>query len=91
MKRRQRVNRAGGSCTDYPSFASTQWPNVRATHSKGGLLGLPATKRWVGMRGMDFSRRDRLIENCVFLDLIDHLLQIGMDVVGRESSRMGCP
>lgn len=69
--------------------ASTGWPSVRATHSGGGFLGLAPTQRRIGMRVMDFWRREglKLIENWVFIDLLDLLLQMGVDVLGREVVR----
>jgi predicted ester cyclase len=65
--------------------ASTGWPSVTATHLGDGWLGLPATGESVGMRVMDFWRRegDRLAENWVFIDTIDLLDQLGVDVFGR--------
>jgi predicted ester cyclase len=65
--------------------ASTGWPSVRATHSGGGFLGLAPSGRRIGMRVMDFWRRDEdlLGENWVFIDLLDLLLQMGVDVLGR--------
>lgn len=70
---------------------STGWPSVRATHSGGGFLGLPPTQRRIGMRVMDFWRRegDHLRENWVFIDLLDLLLQMGIDVLGRDASHPG--
>jgi predicted ester cyclase len=67
---------------------STGWPSVRATHAGGGFLGLPPTGRRIGMRVMDFWRCDgeRLAENWVFIDLLDLLLQMGVDVLGRHAS-----
>lgn len=64
---------------------STGWPSIRATHSGGGFMGLPPTGRAVTMRVMDFWRRDgdRLVENWVFIDLIDLLAQMGVDVFAR--------
>lgn len=64
---------------------STGWPSVRATHSGGGFLGLAPTGRPIGMRVMDFWRREDglLLENWVFIDLIDLLLQMGIDVMAR--------
>lgn len=67
---------------------STGWPSVRATHAGGVFLGLPPTGRRIGMRVMDFWRRDgeRLAENWVFIDLLDLLLQMGVDVLARHAS-----
>ncbi|MCZ8130844.1 MAG: ester cyclase [Steroidobacteraceae bacterium] len=68
--------------------ASTGWPSIRATHSGGDFLGLAPTGRKITMRVMDFWRREgeRLVENWVFIDLPDLLLQMGYDVLGRYAS-----
>ncbi|MFM2042385.1 MAG: hypothetical protein RLY86_961 [Pseudomonadota bacterium] len=65
--------------------ASTGWPSVRATHLGGGWLGCPPSGRRIGMRVMDFWRREGtlLAENWVFIDIIDLLLQMGVDVMER--------
>lgn len=65
-----------------PYVASGGWPSVRATHSGDGWLGLKATGRPVGMRVMDFWRRDgdRLTENWVMIDIPDVLRQLGIDL-----------
>ncbi|MDX2142493.1 MAG: ester cyclase [Rhodospirillaceae bacterium] len=65
--------------------ASTGWPSIRATHLGSGFLGLPATGQPVTMRVMDFWRREQhlLFENWVFVDLLDLLLQLGVDVFAR--------
>ena len=67
---------------DGPYVASTGWPSIHATHSGSGWLGMPPTGRRISMRVMDFWRRegDLLAENWVFIDLIDLLGQIGVDV-----------
>ncbi|MEO5897526.1 MAG: ester cyclase [Vicinamibacterales bacterium] len=59
--------------------ASTGWPSVRATHAGDGWLGLPASGTRVGMRVMDFWRREGpwLVENWVFIDMADLLAQMG--------------
>jgi hypothetical protein len=64
---------------------STGWPSIRATHTGGGFMGLAPTGRPVTMRVMDFWRRegDLLCENWVFIDLIDLLGQMGLDVFAR--------
>lgn len=67
--------------------ASTGWPSVRATHLGGGWLGIAPTGRKVGMRVMDFWRRDGdlLAENWVMIDILDLLNQMGVDVLARAS------
>lgn len=62
--------------------ASGGWPSVRATHRGDGWLGLQTTNRPVGMRVMDFWRRDgdRLTENWVMIDIPDVLRQLGQDL-----------
>jgi len=73
--------------------ASTGWPSVRATHSGGGWLGLAPTGNRIGMRVMDFWRRDadRLVENWVFIDIPDLLLQMGVDVFARAAELAPVP
>ena len=65
--------------------ASTGWPSIRATHRGSGFLGLTATSQKVTMRVMDFWRRDEqlLRENWVFVDLLDLMKQMGLDVFER--------
>ncbi len=65
-------------------FATTGWPSVTATHA-GPYLGVPATNRRIGMRVMDWWRRDgtMLRENWVFIDIPDLFLQFGVDVFAR--------
>ena len=62
--------------------ASTGWPSIRATHL-GPWLGCAATGRPITMRVMDFWRRDNdlLRENWVFIDQIDLLKQLDIDVM----------
>ncbi len=62
--------------------ASTGWPSVRATH-RASWLGAPATHGRIGMRVMDLWRRDGALlrENWVFIDQLDLLLQMGLDVL----------
>jgi predicted ester cyclase len=73
--------------------ASTGWPSITATHKGGGWLGLTPTDRSVSMRVMDFWRREgeRLDENWVMIDLIDLLLQMGLDVFARLKLRNTLP
>jgi predicted ester cyclase len=69
--------------------ASTGWPSLWATH-RGDYLGVPATGNKVGMRVMDWWRRegDRLVENWVFIDMIDLLLQLEVDLFERLHCRV---
>ncbi len=62
---------------------STGWPSVRATHL-GAWQGQPATGKKISMRVMDFWRREEnlLRENWVFIDMIELLLQMDIDVMG---------
>ncbi|TRW17754.1 nuclear transport factor 2 family protein [Glacieibacterium frigidum] len=73
--------------------ASTGWPSIRATHSGGGWLGLPATGKRIEMRVMDFWRREgeRLVENWVFIDIPDLLRQFGVDVFARMAELAPAP
>jgi hypothetical protein len=58
--------------------ASTGWPSVRATW-RGDWLGVIAPDAPIGMRVMDFWRREgsRLRENWVFIDIPDLHRQAG--------------
>lgn len=63
------------------------WPSVLATH-KGEYLGTPATEKQIGMRVMDWWKReeDHLTENWVFIDLPHLFLQMGVDLFSRMHS-----
>lgn len=67
-----------------PYAASGGWPSITATHG-GDYLGVPATHKSITMRVMDFWRAqdDQLIENWVFIDLIDLFSQLGVDLLAR--------
>lgn len=64
--------------------ASTGWPSVLATH-KGEYLGTPPSEQQIGMRVMDWWRRegDLLEENWVFIDLPHLFLQFGVDLLAQ--------
>ncbi|WP_440683047.1 ester cyclase [Cysteiniphilum halobium] len=64
---------------------STGWPSINATHSGSGWLGLAATNKDVTMRVMDFWRCEQslLIENWVFIDILDVFNQLGYDLFER--------
>jgi predicted ester cyclase len=58
---------------------------VSATHTGSGWLSLPATGREVAIDVVDVWRRegDRLAQNWLFIDLVDFLDQIGVDIFER--------
>jgi predicted ester cyclase len=69
------------------------WPSMTMTH-RGPYLGVPATNRALTLRVMDFWRLEdsTIRENWVLLDLLDLLLQMGVDVlaaVATDSSLKG--
>ena len=82
-------NRKGGQhyvrIGDGAYSATGGWPSVIARHLGGGFLGVGPTGRDVTMRVMDFYlHHEGLIrENWVPIDMIDLLLQMGVDVFGR--------
>lgn len=68
---------------------STGWPSVEATHTGAGWLGIPAPNKKVTMRVMDWWRSDGeyLVENWVFIDIIEYLLQLDIDIFDRMRKR----
>lgn len=76
------------SLTNYSNIADGNYtchfgfPIMNGKHTGDGWLGLRATNKEFTMRVMDFWRRedDNLKENWVFIDMIDVLLQFGVDV-----------
>ncbi len=64
---------------------STGWPSLKATHSGGNWLGTTPTNKKITMRVMDFWRQEKslLIENWVFIDILDLMLQLGNDLFAR--------
>ena len=65
-------------------FAATAgWPSVMTTHAGDGWLGQAATGRKINMRVMDFYLCDEGLvrENWVPIDIIDILLQMGVDIM----------
>lgn len=73
---------------DGPYSVTGGWPSVFAMHTGGGFLGLGPTGRPVTMRVMDFYlHHEGLIrENWVPLDILDLLMQMGVDVLDRMRS-----
>ncbi|MDF0599105.1 ester cyclase [Psychromarinibacter sp. C21-152] len=70
---------------DGPYSVTAGWPSVFAMHTGPDFLGIGPTNRPVTMRVMDFYlHHEGLIrENWVPLDILDLLLQMGVDVLGR--------
>lgn len=64
------------------------WPSVFAVHNGDDFLGVGPTGREVTMRVMDFyNHHEGLIrENWVPLDVLNLLLQMGVDVIARMQS-----
>ncbi len=77
-----------GRVADGHYVASGGYPSLGATHL-GAYLGTPATGRQIGMRVMDFWRReqDLLAENWVLIDLPDLFLQFGVDLFAKMGER----
>ncbi len=71
--------------------ATGGWPHMSGTHTGEGWLGLAPTGTELTLRVMDIWRRegDLLKENWVAIDIIDMLMQMGIDVFAqmRERSR----
>jgi hypothetical protein len=70
---------------DGPYSVTGGWPSVYALHAGGGFCGLPPSGKPVFMRVMDFYlHHEGLIrENWVPLDMLDLLMQMGFDALGR--------
>ena len=63
--------------------ATGGWPSVRATFDAAPYLGVPPNGARIGMRVMDWWRRegDLLVENWVLIDMIDLLEQLGRPLI----------
>ena len=68
---------------DGPYVASTGWPSLNATHLGDDWIGIKATGKRITQRIMDFWRRedDLLVENWVFIDMVDLIGQFGIDLL----------
>ena len=73
---------------DGPFSVTGGWPSVFAVHSGGSFLGVGATGKVITMRVMDFYlHHEGLIrENWVPIDMLDILMQMGVDVFDRMRS-----
>ena len=63
--------------------ASTGWPSINATHLGDDWIGIAATGKRITQRIMDYWRRegDMLVENWVFIDMVDLIAQFGIDLL----------
>lgn len=85
-------NRTGGSYRtsgllfgDGPYAAEPGWPNMRATITGDGWLGIAPAGQEITMRSLDFWRCENglIRENWVLIDLLSVYDQIGVDVFAR--------
>ncbi len=62
--------------------ATGGWPHMSGTHRVGEWLGLAPTHKELSLRVMDIWRREGelLKENWVAIDILDMLMQMGLDV-----------
>ena len=69
------------------------WPSVVATHSGPDWLNVGPTGRHIEMRVMDFYRVENglIAENWVPIDIVNILLQMGVDVFARLQHLQGKP
>lgn len=65
--------------------ALIEWTGFVGTHTGGSWLGVPATGKKIVMRDADLYLRqgDKLVENWCYMDVIDVLMQMGVDVFDR--------
>ncbi len=70
---------------DGPFSVTGGWPSLYLVHKGGGFLGMPPTGSGITMRVMDFYLHDegKIRENWVPLDILDVLMQMGLDVIAR--------
>lgn len=68
-------------------ICSTGWPSIRGTHTGNELFGVPATGKPITIRVMDWWRAedDLLIENWIFIDIPELLMQMGYDLFARAN------
>lgn len=72
-------------CGDGAYAGIVGWPSIYGTHTGNGWLGTTASGKKISMRVMDFWRREGhlLVENWIFIDLIDLFRQLGIDLFAR--------
>lgn len=91
-------DRAGSSATgsghlfaEGPYVAVTGWPNMKATVSGDGWMGIAPAGQKITMRSLDFWRCDQglIRENWVLVDLLHVYRQLGVDVMLRMREMAG--
>lgn len=82
---RQGSGGKGELFADGDYVAVTGWPNMRATLSGDGWLGLAPAGQPITLRSLDFWRCERglIRENWVLVDLLHVYRQLGVDVLAR--------
>jgi len=85
MPDRQGSGGKGEIFADGAYVAVTGWPNMRATISGDGWMGIAAAGQPITLRSLDFWRCERglIRENWVLVDLLHVYRQIGVDVLAR--------
>ncbi len=77
--------KGGGFFADGDFVGVTGWPNMRATISGDGWMGIAPAGQEITMRSLDFWRCENglIRENWVLVDLLSVYDQIGVDVFAR--------
>lgn len=75
--------------TEGPFMGASGWTGVIANHT-GDYLGAPATGKSIKFNGIDIWLRegDLIVENWVFVDLINVFRQIGIDLFDRLQKKV---
>ena len=85
MPNRQGTGGKGEFFADGAYVGVMGWPNMRATISGDGWMGIAPVGQQITMRSFDFWRCENglIRENWVLVDLLHVYKQIGVDVLGR--------
>ncbi|MEL6507190.1 MAG: ester cyclase [Pseudomonadota bacterium] len=78
-------NHPGGYFADGNYVAVTGWPNMQATVTGDGWLGITPAGQKITMRSLDFWRCEngQICENWVLVDILGVYAQLGVDVFAR--------
>jgi predicted ester cyclase len=85
MPNRRGTGGKGEFFADGDYVAVSGWPNMQATISGDGWLGIAPAGQQITMRSLDFWRCERglIRENWVLVDLLHVYRQVGVDVLAR--------